>query len=160
MIAKDKNGDELIDVLIINEDKTNEYYPVTHSMVIVKIGNEYLLGRNHFRKSWEVFGGCIEKGENTRECIIREINEELGLRNPDCKFIGLMKYKKAPGYFNNEWHIEYGGLYGISLSESAFKTIKSHRKDRTEIETLSFYSLITDKNTVSAIAEKLLNFWK
>lgn len=62
MIAKDENGDELIDVLKTDEGKTNRYSPITHSMVIVKIGDEYLMGRNHFRKSWEIFGGCIEKG--------------------------------------------------------------------------------------------------
>lgn len=160
MTAKDKNGDELIDVLLINEDKINEYSPVTHSMIIVKIGDEYLLGWNHFRKCWEIFGGCIEKNETPRECIIREANEELGLKNCELSFIGLIKYSKPSGHFCSEQHIEYGGLYGITLPKSMMTTIKNHRKDRAEIEALSFYSLITDKNTVSAIAEKLLKFWK
>lgn len=160
MIAKDENGDELIDVLKTDEGKTNRYSPITHSMVIVKIGNEYLMGRNHFRKSWEIFGGCVEKGESTRDCIVREINEELGLENSDCKFIGLMKYKKAPSNFNPEPHIEYGGLYGMNLSKSSLDTIRKYRKDRAEIESLSFYSDISDKSTVSVIAEKLLKLWQ
>lgn len=160
MIAKDKNGDELIEVIQTDEDNTNEYSPVNHSMVIVKIGNEYLVGWNHFRKCWEIFGGCIEDGESPRDCIIREINEELGLNNCNCKFIGLMKYQKAPSYFNSEPHIEYGGLYGMNLSSSALDTIMTHRKDRAEIERLSFYSDIIDENTISEIAEKLLKYWQ
>lgn len=76
MIAKDKNGDELLEVLNTDEDKINSYSPITHS------------------------------------------------------------------------------------SASALDTIRKYRKDRAEIESLSFYSDISDKSTVSAIAEKLLKLWQ
>lgn len=160
MIAKDENGDELIDILKISEAEIGDYSPVNHALLIVKMGDNYLLGWNHYRKSWEIFGGCIEKNETPRECIIRETNEELGLENCDLSFIGLIKYSKTSGYFCSERHIEYGGLYGITLQKSMLKTINNHRKDRAEIEKLSFYSDITDRENISAIAEKLLSYWQ
>lgn len=160
MMVKDKNGNELIDVIKISEDDISSYSPVTHSLLIVKIGKEYLLGRNHFRKSWEIFGGCIEPSEKPRECIIREANEELGLEECSCTFIGLLKYAKNQGNYNQNRCIEYGGLYGITLPESMLKTIINHRKDRREIEKLSFYSHIKDKENISEIAEKLLEYWQ
>lgn len=160
MIAKDKTGDELIDILKISENEIDGYLPVSHALLVVKIGGDYLFGWNHFRKSWEIFGGCIEKNESPRKCIIREANEELGLENCDLTFIGLMKYSKASGYFCSERHIEYGGLYGITLPKSMLKAINNHRKDRAEIGKLSFYSAITDRENISVIAEKLLSYWQ
>lgn len=160
MIAKDKRGDELIDILKISETEIGDYPPVNHALLVVKMGDDYLFGWNHFRKSWEIFGGCTEKNETSRDCIIREANEELGLENSDFSFIGLMKYKKAPNFCNQNQHIEYGGLYGITLPKSMFNRIKNHRKDRAEIEKLSFYSRITDRKNISSIAEKLLEYWQ
>ena len=160
MIAIDERGDELIDVLKISEAEIDDYSPISHALLIVKMGDNYLLGWNHYRKSWEIFGGCIEENETPRECIIREADEELGLENCDLSFIGLIKYIKISGYFCSEQHIKYGGLYGITLPKSMLKTINNHRKDRAEIEKLSFYSDITDRKNISVIAEKLLNYWR
>lgn len=160
MIVKDERGDELIDILKISENEIDDYSPVNHALLIVKIDSNYLLGWNHFRKSWEIFGGCIEKNETSRECIIREANEELGLKSLDYTFIGLMKYKKAPSYFYPEWHIEYGGLYGITLPRSKLNIINNHRKDRAEIEKMSLYSDIIDKESISVIGKKLLEYWQ
>lgn len=160
MIAKDKTGDELIDIIKISEAEISDYSPVNHALLIVKMGDNYLLGWNHYRKSWEIFGGCIEKQESPKKCIIREANEELGLENCDFTFIGLIKYSKASGHFCSERHIEYGGLYGITLPKSMLNTINNHRKDRAEIEKLSFYSDITDRENISVIAEKLLSSWQ
>lgn len=66
----------------------------------------------------------------------------------------------APGYFNPERHIEYGGLYGITLPENAIEVIKKHRKDKKEIETLEFYGKIIKRDKISKIDEKLLEYWK
>ena len=160
MIVKDDVGNELIDVINVKESEAeNLYSPVTHSLAVVKIGNDYLMGWNHWRKNWEVFGGCREEEETMRECIIRECNEELGLSDVKFTFIGLMKYKMAPGYFSSEWHEEYGGLYGVSLSEDMIETIKSHRKDREEIEKLELYSNLQSSDRISIINEKLLEYW-
>ena len=50
------------------------YNPVNHCPAVVKVGNEYLIVWNHWRKDWEIFGGCKEDGEDMRQCIIRECN--------------------------------------------------------------------------------------
>ena len=160
MIVKDENENELIDILKISENEIDSYSPVSHALLIVKMGDDYLFGWNHFRNSWEIFGGCIEKNETSRECIVREANEELGLENTDFTFIGLIKYKMPPNYFNPERHIEYGGLYGITLPKSKLDAIRTHRKDKAEIERLSLYSDIHDKENISIIAEKLLEYWQ
>ncbi|MCH5296212.1 MAG: NUDIX hydrolase [Ruminococcus sp.] len=160
MIVMDENGNELIDIIKIGENEIDNYSPVNHALLVVKIDDDYLFGWNHFRKSWEIFGGCIENGEGAKQCIIREANEELGLDNADVTFIGLMKYKKVTDYFNPNPHIEYGGLYGITLQKSKLNSIRNHRKDRAEIEKLSLYSNIADRENISIIAEKLLEYWQ
>lgn len=71
-----------------------------------------------------------------------------------------MHFKMAPGYFNPEWHYEYGGLYGVTLSEDELDEIEKYRTDKEEVEKLSFYSKIKGKETIAAIDEKLLEYWK
>ena len=116
MIIKDDRGNELLEIISVEEEKADaKYEPINHCLAVVKVGSDYLLGWNKYRKDWEIFGGCRENNETLVECIKRECNEELGLKNVDFSYIGLMHYHMAPGYFNPEWHYEYGGLYGISL---------------------------------------------
>lgn len=160
MIIKDARGNEFLEMIYVDENSVDkEYSPVNHALVVVKIGDDYLMGWNHWRKAWEIFGGCREENESIRECIIRECREELGLENVEYTYLGLMKYNMAPGFFNSEWHIEYGGLYGITLPEEALEIIKKYRKDRKEIETLEFYDKIKIRHNISKIDEKLLEYW-
>lgn len=160
MIVKNSRGDELIEIIDIEEDKADvQYSPINHALAVVKIGYDYLLGFNHWRGEWEVFGGCREEEESIRECIIRECREELGIQTTNYTYLGLAKYRMAPGYFNSEWHIEYGGLYGITLSEGALTLIKKHRKDRKEIESIELYSNISGGKNISVIDKKLLEYW-
>lgn len=161
MIVKDTKGNELLEVIDVAEEQAGKLYnPVNHCLAVVKVGNEYLLGWNHWRKDWEIFGGCKEEGENLRDCIIRECKEELGIGNVEFTYLGLMHFKMAPGYFNPEWHYEYGGLYGVTLPENALDEIEKYRTDKEEVETLSFYNKIKGKETIAAIDEKLLEYWK
>lgn len=161
MIIKDARGNEFLEMISVDEELADkEYNPINHALVVVKVGDDYLLGWNHWRKDWEIFGGCREKGESLRECIVRECREELGLENVEFTYLGLMKYNMAPGYFNPEWHIEYGGLYGITLQEDAMEIINKYRQDRKEIETLEFYKNITRRDKISSIDEKLLEYWQ
>ena len=118
-----------------------------------------MLGFNKWRKDWEIFGGCMEEGETLRACIIREAKEELGLCDVEFTWIGLMHDKMAPGYFNPEWHEEYGGLYGVTLSKEWREEIEKSREDKEEIEKLAFYSQV-NKNDIALIDEKLLEYWK
>ncbi len=161
MIIKDARGNEFLGLVYVEEEQADKaYHPVNHARAVVKVGKDYLLGWNHWRKDWEIFGGCREKEETIRECIVRECKEELGIENVEFTYLGLMKYNMAPGYFNPAWHIEYGGFYGVTLPEDAINIIKKYREDREEIETLKFYGNIKRRDKISKIDEKLLDYWK
>lgn len=161
MIVKDSKGNELLAVLDVQETEAEKRYsPVNHALLVVKIGGEYLLGWNRWRQDWEIFGGCKEEGETLRECIKREAEEELGLRNLEYTYIGLMHDKMAPGYFNPEWHEEYGGLYAVTLPESMLQKIENSRGDKEEIERMAFYSQVKGKEKIAEIDERLLTYWK
>lgn len=161
MIVKDSRGNELLEIISVDEAEAERSYDnITHALAVVKTGDEYLMGWNHWRKSWEIFGGCREPGETIRECIEREGFEELGLKNAEYTYIGLMHYKMAPGYFNPEWHEEYGALYGITLPEKMPEEMESYRGDKEEVEKLSFYSAVKGKEPIAEIDEVLLNYWK
>ena len=160
MLVKDSRGNELLEVIEVSEEEAMaKYAPVNHALLIVKVGEEYLLGFNKWRQDWEIFGGCMEEGETLRECIIREAKEELGLQDVDFIWLGLMHDNMAPGYFNPEWHEEYGGLYGVTLTPEQMKVIEKCREDKEEIEKLAFYSQVKEE-CVAPIDEKLLEFWK
>ncbi len=161
MIIKDSAGNELLAIIDVPEELAEKQYsPVTHALLVVKIGEEYLLGWNRWRQDWEIFGGCKEKGETLRECIAREAEEELGISGVEYIYLGLMHDKMAPGYFNPEWHEEYGALYGVTLPESILKEIEANRADKEEIEKLAFYSQVIGKEKVAEIDEALLRYWK
>lgn len=160
MIVKDAHGNEFLEMIYIDEAEAERIYEnITHSLVVVKMGEEYLMGWNHWRQNWEIFGGCRDGGESVRDCIIREGLEELGLTNVKYTYIGLMHYKMAPGYFNPEWHEEYGALYGVTLPVERLEEIKKKRSDKEEVEKLAFYSQIKGKESIAAIDEALLKYW-
>ena len=161
MIVKDSNGNELLAILnVLEEPAEQQYSPVTHALLVVKLGEEYLLGWNRWRQDWEIFGGCKEAGETLRQCVEREAEEELGLSGVEYTYLGLMHYKMAPGYFHPEWHEEYGALYGVTLPEEMLKEIEAKRADKEEIERLAFYSQVKGKEKVAEIDEVLLQYWK
>lgn len=68
MIIEDARGNQLLEIIYIEEEQADkEYHPVNHALAVVKVGDDYLMGWNHWRKDWEVFGGCREKGETLRQ---------------------------------------------------------------------------------------------
>ena len=77
-ICKDQDGNLLLSVEQMSEAELSKDPLFTHCLAVVKVGNEYLLGRNKWRNRYEIFGGCAEKEETARECIVRECGEELG----------------------------------------------------------------------------------
>ena len=152
-----ENGSEILELIdVTEEDALKDYSPVTNALVVVKCGSRYLLGFNKWRKRFEIFGGCREENETLRECISRETMEELGLKDVNFEYFGLVHYNMAPSYFNKEWHEEYGALYGLTVPESSFAEIESSRIDRDEIERLAFYDDIKGKEYVAQIDEYLL----
>lgn len=160
LIVKDDRGNELLEIIRVEEEEADtKFQPINHCLAVVKVGSDYLLGWNKYRQDCEIFGGCREKNETLIDCIKRECNEELGLKNIDFSYIGLMYYHMAPGYFHPEWHDEYGALYGISLPIDYMEYINKYRTDKEEIEKLAFYRDLKGKEKIAKIDEKLLEYW-
>lgn len=161
MIFKAKNGAQIIEKLNISEDEALQTLPnLNHALVIVKIDDDYLLGYHKWRDDWETFGGLIEEGERLRECIERECEEELGINNIDFKYLGIVHYYMPPDYWNKEWHEEYGGLYGITLSKELIEIIEKSRLDKDEIGEIGLYSeLKAHGKNIDEINEQLLEFF-
>ena len=158
-ICKDQDGNVLVSIEKISEEELSKSPMFTHCLAVVKVGNEYLLGRNKWRNRYEIFGGCREKGESSRDCILRECNEEFGFASTDITYIGAMKIHLKPDYFSKEEREELGGLYGISLPDISLEDIYSCIKDKEEITELRLYSQVKDKEPIALIDEKLLDFY-
>lgn len=158
-ICEDNDGNMLISIENIDESLLSQNPLLTHCLAVVKIKNDYLLGWNKWRNRYEIFGGCIEKGETPRECIIRECREELGIEKADLVYLGAMKFLLKSDYFSNDERIEYGGLYGIDLFFTTVNCVNEQIKDKDEIEKLALYSQIKGVGTISAIDEKLLEYF-
>lgn len=161
MIFKAKNGAEIIEKINIDETEALGKFPeLNHALVVVKIENDYLLGWHKWRSDWETFGGRIEAGESLRECIVRESEEELGISNANFEYLGIVHYHMPPDYWVKEWHEEYGGLYGITLSGDAIQIIEEKRHDKDEIGEIGFYSELKARGeNIDEINEKLLEFY-
>ena len=67
-------------------------------------------------KNLDKFLSILEEGEGLRECITRECEEELGITGIEFEYLGTVHYYMPPNYWVKDWHEEYGGLYGITLS--------------------------------------------
>ena len=158
-ICKDQDGNILISVDDMNEEALSNDPLFTHCLAVVRIGEEYILGRNKWRNRFEIFGGCAEKGETARECIVRECNEELGFDVSDITYLGAMKFLLKPDYFVKEDRIELGGLYGVSLPEMSVDSLFGMIKDKDEITQLALYSRIKDSEPIALIDEKLLSYY-
>ena len=158
-ICKDQDGNILDLIDKMSEEELSESPLFTHCLAVVKVGDEYLLGRNKWRNRYEIFGGCREKGESPRDCILRECNEEFGFASADITYIGTMKLLLKTDYFSREEREELGGLYGISLPNISLEDMYSRIKDKEEITKLRFYSQVKDKEPIALIDEKLLEYY-
>ncbi len=158
-ICKDQDGNALIAIEKMSEEELSKSSLFTHCLAVVKVGDEYLLGRNKWRNRYEIFGGCREKGESARDCILRECNEEFGFASADITYIGAMRILLKPDYFSKEEREELGGLYGISLQDISLEDLYCRIKDKDEITALSFHSMIKDKEPIALIDEKLLEYY-
>ena len=159
MLAVDQAGNKLLDFIkITEEDATSRFSQVSVCLLVVKIGEDYLMGFNHWRKCWEIFGGCPEEGETMREAMVREAKEELGI---DCEpqWLGLAHFEMQPDYFSNEVREEYGAIFGISLGEEYLAQIENLRTDREEIEKIALLGEISSGEEVRELDRKLTEFY-
>lgn len=161
MIEKDCKGNELVEILHVDEHSAMvQYIPVTHCLAVVMVGDDYLLGWNRWRKQWEIFGGCMEQDETMRECIVRECLEEIGLSDLPIDYIGLMHLKLMPDFFSTERREEYGGLYGIRLQLGDLQRIEQYRQDREEIEKTALLNDISVDERIAGIDRALLKCYQ
>lgn len=159
MLAVDQAGNKLLDFIkITEEDATSRFSQVSVCLLVVKIGEDYLMGFNHWRKCWEIFGGCPEEGETMREAMVREAKEELGI---DCEpqWLGLAHFEMQPDYFSNEVREEYGAIFGVSLGEEYLAQIEKMRIDREEIEKIALLGEISSGEEIRELDRKLTEFY-
>ena len=159
MLAIDQSGNKLLEFIqITEEDAALQFLPITVCLLVVKIGNDYLMGFNHWRKGWEIFGGCPEEGETMREAMVREAKEELGI---DCspEWLGLARFEMQPDYFSNVIREEYGAIFGLSLGEEYLAQIEKSRIDREEIEKIALLREIPSDEEVRELDRKLTEFY-
>lgn len=161
VIITDTKGNQILDIFIIPEEQMPSIAtPLTNSLVVVKVGIGYLVGFNNYRKVWEIFGGCIEMGETPRQCAMRELKEETGIEEENLTYIGLVKYFLKPDYFSPEERIEYGALYGVTLSLNPDQINNLIGKDQDEINDIRLYYPGTDIGEFDLINKKLLEYWR
>ena len=97
MIFRASNGAEILDKIEIDEEEALIQYSS-----IVKCEDDYLLGYHKWRDDWETFGGLREEGEGIRECIVRETEEELGLKNVNFEYLGIVHYNMIDFLLNKK----------------------------------------------------------
>lgn len=159
-ICRDQDGNLLISVDEIDEEELSKDPCFTHCLAVIKMGNDYLLNRNKWRDRYEIFGGCLEKGESPRECIVRECSEELGFVPADMTYLGAARFLLQPDYFSKSERMEKGGLYGITLPDAASpEDLYKHVPDQEEVKSLALYSQIKGREPIALIDEKLLGYY-
>lgn len=159
-ICRDQDGNLLISIDDIDEAELSKDPLFTHCLAVIKVGSDYLLNRNKWRNRYEIFGGCVEKGESAHECIVRECFEELGFTSSDVTYLGAMRLLLKPDYFSKSERIELGGLYGITLPGTAsLDDLYNSLADKEEITGLALYSQIKGKEPIALIDEKLLGYY-
>ena len=159
MLAIDQSGNKLLELIKITEENAaSQFSPITVCLLVVRIGKDYLMGFNHWRKCWEIFGGCPEKGENLRETMVREAKEELGI---DCRpeWLGLARFEMQPDYYSNVVREEYGAIFGVSLGEEYLEQIEKLRIDRDEIEKIALLGDISSDEEIRELDRKLTEFY-
>jgi 8-oxo-dGTP diphosphatase len=149
-ICINRNGDVFTDFINIPENEIKQDkldYPLTHSLVVAKSKDGYLLIFNSWKNHWELTGGIIENGETMRECVIREMLEETNQIANKIEFKGLMKFNLKNG------KTEYGGLY------SAYIEIERPFVENDEAKKIIFWDSIKDIGYIDEIDKKLLEYY-
>lgn len=84
----DEYGNKTGEVQERKQAKQEGKYTLGVHVWICNSRNEFLLQKRSYQKHnfpgmWDSTGGCVQTGENSRDAILREIKEELGL-HLDC----------------------------------------------------------------------------
>ncbi len=81
----------------LKEEEIDEIVIRTKGLII-NSKNEITLGYSH--KTYQFPGGHLEEGETLSECLLREIEEETGIKIDDA----IMKPFEKITYFNKNYH--------------------------------------------------------
>ena len=102
---------ELWDIYDENKNKTGKtaIRDVTITGIILNSKNEILISKRAMNKKfggmWECNGGSILAGETSKEGILRELKEELGVtfKPEEAIFLKEVKREKVPQNFKDLW---------------------------------------------------------
>jgi 8-oxo-dGTP diphosphatase len=111
MIVANAHGDQLLEILPMEEHELPAHQPLTHALVVAKSAAGTLLVFNVRKNHWELAGGMIDPGETARQCAHRELREESGQTCADLHFVGAMRFLLRPTVFHRATRTEFGGLY-------------------------------------------------
>jgi 8-oxo-dGTP pyrophosphatase MutT (NUDIX family) len=76
-------------------DNRAQHFPVAIKGVVAIDGRVCLLFNE--RDEWELPGGKLEPGEDPRNCLAREIEEELGVQARPARILDSWLYRIRPG---------------------------------------------------------------
>jgi len=152
-IITDEKGNVFVDFQRMTEkefERSDLDAPLTHSLVVVKCQDKFLMMFNKWRKSWELPGGVIEPGESPKDCALRELFEETNQKINHIEFIGLMKFHLQPSFHGPE-RTEYGALFYAELSELASFA------ENDEAAEITLWDGTSDIGAIQVIDKKFLN---
>lgn len=150
---------EILDVYDQNKKKTgktiertypinighNEFYLCVRCWIITQDNKVLIIQRNANKihgEKWENIGGCAKKGENSREAIKREVNEEIGL-NIDEREFKILKEEQGENFFKDIYYSKLKlNINDISICEDEVMNFK--------IVSIDELKLLVDKNEFSA----------
>lgn len=77
---------------------------------ILTKGNKILLGkrsasRQFYPGVWDIFGGHCEENETLENALVRELQEEIGVRATEFRHIAELSEEDASSYGNHEYHV-------------------------------------------------------
>lgn len=112
-IITDARGNKLLEFTPTNEENIYEIAhdaPLTHSLVVVRHHDRYLMAYSTQRREWEIFGGRMDEEDSPRTAVVNALQKSVGIEYWEPQFLGVMKLQLKP-----EDRIEYGALFGVPL---------------------------------------------
>ena len=91
-----KAGDILTEFIECTDEsdlQSQHFPPLLYALIVVRHAGQALMVYNRRRGVSEVPGGGIEKGETTRDCIVRELMEESGQTAHNLRLRGIIKIR-------------------------------------------------------------------